>query len=54
MCLPPPDRVPTRGAAGGNTSTIIYFMCEDCASEYGFIALVTDTKNNMIGLHSMR
>jgi len=29
-------------------------MCEDCASEYGFIALVSDSENNMIGLHSMR
>ena len=62
------------GPSGGNTGTIVYFMCEDCATEasrvpanggkvmkdkssigqYGFIALVTDTENNVIGLHSMR
>jgi predicted enzyme related to lactoylglutathione lyase len=62
------------GPSGGNTSTIIYFRCEDCATEesrvepnggkvvkrkapigqYGFISLVTDTENNMIGLHSRK
>ena len=73
-----------RGAAGalvkmegnpsGGNSTVVYFMCDDCAveakraaekggkifkdklsiGEHGFIALVTDTEGNMIGLHSMK
>ena len=58
----------------GGMGTLVYFSCEDCASEasrvhgaggkickpkmaigqYGFIALVTDTEGNMIGLHSMQ
>ncbi|AYC35026.1 VOC family protein [Pseudomonas cavernae] len=58
----------------GIGGTLVYFMCEDCATEagrvvanggtvmrekfaigqYGFIALVTDTEGNLIGLHSMR
>ena len=62
------------GPSGGNTGTIVYFECDDCATEagrvkanggkvtkgkssigqYGFIALVTDTENNVVGLHSMR
>lgn len=62
------------GPAGGGTSTIVYFSCDDCAAEakrvepnggnvvkdkfsigqHGFIALVTDTEGNVIGLHSMK
>ena len=62
------------GFAPGSNSTIVYFICEDCAVEakrastqggkifkekfsigpHGFIALVTDTEGNMIGLHSMK
>jgi predicted enzyme related to lactoylglutathione lyase len=62
------------GFPSGGNSTIVYFVCEDCANEaksaaakggkifkdkfsigeYGFIALVTDTEGNMIGLHSMK
>lgn len=61
------------GVEAGGNSTIVYFSCEDCATEearvapnggsvmktkfsigeYGFISLVYDTENNMIGLHSM-
>jgi predicted enzyme related to lactoylglutathione lyase len=62
------------GFPSGGNSTIVYFICDDCAVEakrastqggkifkdkfsigqYGFIALVTDTEGNMIGLHSMK
>jgi uncharacterized protein len=62
------------GMPSGGNSTIVYFICEDCAVEagrveaaggkifkpkfsigqYGFIALVTDTEGNMIGMHSMK
>ena len=62
------------GFPSGGNSTIVYFICDDCAveakrastqggkifkdkfsiGEYGFIALVTDTEGNMIGLHSMK
>lgn len=62
------------GCPSGGNSTLVYFSCEDCATEaarvvpagggifkekfaigqYGFIALVTDTEGNMIGLHSMK
>ena len=58
----------------GPGGVIVYFSCEDCATEcarvpkhggaikkekfsigqYGFIALVTDTEGNMIGLQSMQ
>ena len=61
------------GPPNGN-GTIVYFTCDDCATEagrvaasggkvmkdkfsigqYGFIALVTDTEGNVIGLHSMK
>ena len=61
------------GCSSGGGGTLVYFSCEDCATEaarvvpagggifkekfsigqYGFIALVTDTEGNMIGLHSM-
>ena len=61
------------GCASGGGGTLVYFSCDDCATEaarvvpaggcifkekfsigeYGFIALVTDTEGNMIGLHSM-
>ncbi len=61
------------GCTSGGGGTLIYFSCEDCATEaarvpkaggaifkekfaigeYGFIAHVTDTEGNMIGLHSM-
>ena len=61
------------GPSNGN-GTIVYFACDDCATEarrvapsggkvmrdkfsigqYGFIALVTDTEGNIIGLHSMK
>ena len=61
------------GPSNGN-GTIVYFACNDCATEagrvpasggkimkdkfsigqYGFIALVTDTEGNVIGLHSMK
>ncbi len=61
------------GFPSGGNSTIVYFICADCAVEakrastqggkifkekfsigqHGFIALVTDTEGNMIGLHSM-
>ena len=61
------------GPPNGN-GTIVYFTCEDCATEasrvaasggkvmkdkfsigqYGFIALVTDTEGNIVGLHSMK
>lgn len=61
------------GPSNGN-GTIVYFTCNDCATEasraaasggtvmkdkfsigqYGFIALVTDTEGNVIGLHSMK
>ena len=63
-----PERSP---GVGG---TMVYFSCEDCATEaarvepaggkvqqakfsigeYGFIALVTDTEGNPIGLHSLK
>ena len=62
------------GFPSGGNSTIVYFICADCAVEakrastqggkifkdkfsigqHGFIALVTDTEGNMIGLHSMK
>lgn len=62
------------GVASGGNSTLVYFVCADCAveaarvvgagggihrekfsiGEYGFIALVSDTEGNMIGLHSMK
>ena len=62
------------GFPSGGNSTIVYFICADCAVEakrastqggkifkdkfsigqHGFIALVTDTEANMIGLHSMK
>ncbi|MEW5757312.1 MAG: VOC family protein [Pseudomonadota bacterium] len=62
------------GCPSGGNSTLVYFSCDDCATEakkaaasggrifkekfsigqYGFIALVTDTEGNMIGLHSMQ
>lgn len=61
------------GYPSGNGGTLVYFSCENCATEaaraaasggkvfkekfsigdYGFIALVTDTEGNLIGLHSM-
>lgn len=61
------------GMPSGGNSTLVYFHCEDCATEagrvatagghvfrekmsigeYGFIALVTDTEGNLIGLHSL-
>lgn len=66
--------VKMEGCPSGGNSTVVYFICEDCAieenkasihggkifkekfpiGEYGFISLVTDTENNMIGLHSMK
>lgn len=66
--------VKMEGFPSGGNSTIVYFMCSDCAVEakraaanggkifkdkfsigqHGFIALVTDTEGNMIGLHSMQ
>ncbi len=62
------------GVPSGGNSSLVYFSCDDCATEaeravenggvmvkekfsigdYGFIALVSDTEGNMIGLHSMR
>ncbi len=62
------------GVMPGGNSTIVYFMCQDCAEEesrvveaggrierpkmsigeYGFISLVYDTEDNLIGLHSMQ
>jgi uncharacterized protein len=62
------------GCTPRGNGTIVYFSCEDCATEearvtpaggavfktkfsigqYGFIALVTDTEGNVIGLHSMK
>ncbi len=62
------------GCSSGGGGTLVYFSCEDCATEvarvepaggkifkdkfsigqYGFIALVTDTEGNMIGLHSLK
>lgn len=62
------------GYPSGGNSTLVYFRCEDCATEaaraaahggkvfkdkfaigaHGFIALVTDTEGNMVGLHSMK
>ena len=61
------------GPSNGN-GTIVYFRCDDCATEasrvessggkvmkgkfsigeYGFIAIITDTEGNAIGLHSMK
>ena len=66
--------VKMEGMPSGGNSTIVYFMCDDCAveaqraatnggrifkdkfsiGEYGFIALVYDSEENMIGLHSMQ
>ena len=62
------------GGPSNGSGTIVYFTCDDCATEasrvaasggkvmkgkfsigkYGFIALVTDTKGNVVGLHSMK
>jgi hypothetical protein len=62
------------GCTSGGNSTLVYFMCDDCAIEagrakdnggkifkekfeigkYGFIALVHNSKGNMIGLHSTK
>lgn len=62
------------GFTAGKNSTLVYFACEDCATEaarvadaggavvqekmpigeHGFIALITDTEGNMMGLHSMQ
>jgi predicted enzyme related to lactoylglutathione lyase len=62
------------GMPSGGNSTLVYFSCQDCATEagrvaahggqvakdkfaigqYGYIALVTDTEGNMIGLHSVQ
>ncbi|SMF56413.1 hypothetical protein SAMN02745866_03613 [Alteromonadaceae bacterium Bs31] len=66
--------VQMEGAPSGGNSTLIYFNCDDCASEqaraveaggklfrekfsigeHGFISLVFDSEENMIGLHSMK
>ncbi len=66
--------VKMEGAPSGGNSTMIYFNCEDCATEqaravdaggklfkekfsigeHGFVSLVFDTEENMIGLHSMK
>lgn len=66
--------VKMQGMPSGGNSTLVYFVCRDCAVEagrvaahggqvakdkfaigqYGYIALVTDTEGNMIGLHSMQ
>ncbi|TWT95585.1 VOC family protein [Neorhodopirellula pilleata] len=62
------------GCPSGGMGTLVYFSCEDCATEasrveaaggkickpkmaigqYGFIALVSDTEGNMVGLHSLQ
>ncbi len=62
------------GPTGGGTSTIVYFVSDDCSveagraagaggkvmkekfpiGEWGFIALITDTENNVVGIHSMK
>lgn len=62
------------GKPSGDGGTIVYFSCEDCATEaaratrnggrvfkekfsigpYGFIALIFDTEDNMVGLHSRK
>lgn len=66
--------VKMEGCPSGGNSTVVYFMCEDCAieekkaathggqifkekfsiGENGFISLVKDTEENVIGLHSMK
>ena len=66
--------VKMEGMPSGGNSTIVYFLCDDCAveaqraatnggrifkdkfsiDEYGFVALVYDSEENMIGLHSMQ
>jgi predicted enzyme related to lactoylglutathione lyase len=62
------------GPTGGGTSTIVYFVSDDCSveagraaaaggklmkekfpiGEWGFIALITDTESNVVGIHSMK
>ena len=64
--------VRTKEVSSGGRGTLVYFSCEDCATElgrvasnggritqgklpigqYGFAALVVDTEDNLIGLHS--
>jgi predicted enzyme related to lactoylglutathione lyase len=66
--------VKMEGVPSGGNSTLVYFSCEDCATEarrakdnggkifkekfsigqYGYIALVSDTEGNLVGLHSRK